>query len=43
MDEKISTVLRNLKLRGLEGIYAENSDEAKFKILSLIPEKAVVE
>jgi hypothetical protein len=42
LDEKISTVLRNLKLRGLEGIYAENSDEAKFKILSLIPEKAVV-
>ncbi|NJD53960.1 MAG: lactate utilization protein [Candidatus Methanoperedens sp.] len=42
MDTDITTTLRSLKSRGINGFYAENREEAIVKILDLIPQKAVV-
>lgn len=42
MDENVATTLKSLKSRGLKGFYAEDREEAKVKILSLIPQEAVV-
>jgi len=42
MDRDVIMTLRSLKSRGLNGFYAEDREEAKVKILDLIPQEAVV-
>ena len=42
MDKEIETILRSLRSRHLNGVFVENSEVAKSKILDLIPNDAVV-
>mgnify|MGYP001041380965 CR=1 FL=1 len=42
MDRNISTALDALESRNLEGIYAENRDEARIEVLRLIPQDGIV-
>ena len=42
MDRDVATTLRSLKYRNLKGIYVEDREEAKAKILGLIPRDSVV-
>jgi len=42
MDEEIEATLRSLHARNLAGLYAENSEDAKNRILDLIPKDATV-
>lgn len=42
MDEEIETTLRSLHSRHLNGVFAENSEDAKSKILDLVPQDVVV-
>jgi len=42
MDRNVNITLRSLKSRGLKGFYAEDREEAKVKILCLIPQEAIV-
>jgi len=42
MDEEIEATLRSLRSRSLSGIFAEDSEDAKNRILDLIPEDATV-
>jgi len=42
MDKEIETTLKALRSRHFDGVFVENSEEAKNKILDLIPKDAVV-
>lgn len=42
MDKEVETTLRSLRSRHLNGVFAENPEDAKSKILDLIPQDAVV-
>jgi len=42
LNQQIETTLRSLHSRNIDGILVENADEAKRKILDLIPKRAVV-
>lgn len=42
MDKDIEMTLRSLRSRNLNGVFAENSEDAKSKILDLIPKDTVI-
>jgi hypothetical protein len=42
MDKEAKLILKSLESRNLKGVYAENSEDAREKILNLIPKDAVV-
>jgi hypothetical protein len=42
MDEETEVTLRSLRARNLEGLFAENSTDAKNKILDFVPKDALV-